>query len=120
MAIAKNPGAGRGAGGGRPRREGEVEEVRLRLSPQVAGQLRDLAEARGVPAWRLVEDLVSQAPKGVPGMETPSLPPAALEIAKEAAAFLAAQEDRGAALAALRRAWSQALALAQAKREMGE
>ena len=135
MVVAKNPGAGRGAGGGRPRRESEVEEVRLRLSPQAAAQLRDLAEARGVPAWRLVEDLVGQAPKGVAEMETPSafqmhevkkdtleseggrvsnaiLPQEVLEIAAEAAAFLAAQEDLSAALAALRRAWDRARAIA--------
>ena len=117
MAVAKNPGIGQGRGGGRPRgKTREVEIVQLRLSPHAAELLRSLADQGKVPAWQVVETaiLAAHAIAGVPA-PTPgqSLAPEAQEIAQEAAAFLEAAADRPAALKALRRAWKQALALAQ-------
>lgn len=121
MVVAKNPGIGRGRGGGRPpgkssKAPRQVEEVRLRLSPHVAELLRAMAEDQGAPAWRVVElALLGMGGKGAvqDAPPAPSLPPEALEIAQEVAAFLEAQEDRPGAVRALRRAWKQALALAR-------
>ena len=132
MAIAKNPGAGQGRGGGRPPGKSikpprQMEEVRLRLTPHVAVLLRTMAEDQGIPAWRVVESAllagegvrVSRT-EGVNAISPPSsglvketLPPEAHKIAQECAAFLEAHEDRRAALKALRRAWKQAIALAR-------
>ena len=128
MVVAKNPGIGRGRGGGRPpgkstRPPREVEEVRLRLSPQAAELLRAAAEAGKVPTWRVVEAAILAAHDRAPGSEVlpaapgpgagPALPPDVQKIAQEAASFLEAHQDRPAALKALRRAWKQALALAR-------
>ena len=118
MVVAKNPGVGRGRGGGRPpgkssKPSRQVEEVRLRLSPHVAEMLRAAAEAGKVPAWRVVELAILAGHDGALPPMTPPMPPEALEIAQEAAAFLEVQGDRRAALKALRRAWKQALALAR-------
>ena len=129
MVVAKNPGIGRGRGGGRPPGKStkparQVEEVRLRLSPHVAELLRAMAEDQGAPAWRVVELalLAGRPPELSPGMVPgdedsliPSalqLPPEAQEIAQECAAFLEAAQDRPRAARTLRRAWGQALALA--------
>ena len=111
MAIAKNPGAGQGKGGGRPRgKTREVEEVRLRLSPQAADLLRTMAESKGTTAWAIVEGLLmADMPEPAP---VPEMPTEAQEIAQEAREFLDGQVERPAALKALRRAWGQALALA--------
>lgn len=106
----------RGVGGGRPSREGVV---RLNLSPEAAEQLRALADARGVPPWRMVEDLVMAQAPGLPmhidgsDFKSNPLPPEIQEIAQEAAAFLGAAKDLSAALMNLRRAWGQAIALAR-------
>ena len=123
MVIAKNPGVGRGQGGGRPRGRVRVAElVQLRLSPRVVELLRTAAESKGLFAWEVVEQSLLgalEAPgPGVPpapqvGAPGAPLPSAAQEIAQECAAFLEAQGDRPAALNALRRAWKQALALAR-------
>ena len=122
MAVAKNPGAGQGRGGGRPKgkasEERDTKPVQLRLSPQVVELIRAAAEAGKVRPWRVVELAILAAHGGAPGPETSTapakaLPPVALEIAHECAAFLEDQVDRAAALRALRRAWKQALALAR-------
>lgn len=105
MAVAKNPGTGQGRGGGRPRREGAVEMVHLRLTPEAADMLRAIAEVQGIPAWQVVERLVLDGP--------PAWPPEITAIATEAVAFLEAAEDRSAALRALRRSWKQTLILAR-------
>jgi hypothetical protein len=95
----------------------------LRLSPHTAELLRAAAVAGKVPAWRVVERAILAAHDGTSGAEaSPAapesgsaaqlLPPEALEIAQECAAFLDAQVDRAAAVKALRRAWKQAVALA--------
>lgn len=113
MVIAKNPGSGRGSGGGRPKREGaRVRVAGLDLSPRAAELLRAAVEAEKVPAWAVVERALMVALDGLPAMGAPPLPPEALEIAQEAAAFLHGHEDRPTALEALRRAWRQALSLA--------
>ncbi len=112
MVTAKNPGAGQGAGGGRPKR-GPVARMRLDLSPDAASILEAHAEAAGVPVWRVVDDLIRVALAGqAPPAPLPKLPAAVLEMAREAAAFLEAQEDPHAAARTLRRAWGQALVLA--------
>jgi len=115
MAVAKNPGIGQGKGGGRPRgKTRDVEEVRLRLSPHCAEVLRDLAERDQIPAWLVVERALLDSQDD--SSETPSahnLPAEALEIARECSAFLESQEDRPAALKAIRRAWEKALLLAK-------
>ena len=118
MAIPKNPGVGQGQGGGRPRREIQVEEVRLRLSPEAAAHLHASAEALGVPAWKIVEHLlVGSGPLGSQEIArrataAPELPPVALEIAREAAAFLEAHGSRSRAARAIRKAWARSLAMA--------
>ena len=112
MAVAKNPGVGQGRGGGRPRgKVREVEEVRLRLSPEVAELIRVIAETEEVPIWRIVQMAILAREPGVRSTQ-PTLPQEAQEIAQEVTAFLEGQEDRPAAVKALRRAWAQALALA--------
>lgn len=115
MVVAKSPGAGQGKGGGRPRREGAVEEVRLRLSPGAAELLRAGAEARGVSTWRLVEDLVQEILGAGGEQKTAPEPwaPLVLEIAEEAAAFLKEAPTPRAGARALRRAWGQAVLLAR-------
>jgi len=135
MAVAKHPGVGQGRGGGRPKGkardlglEREVKAVQLRLSPRAVELIQAAAEAGKVRPWRVVELAILAALDTPPGREdTPpallqgllqafpgaALPAEALEIARECAAFLEAQEDRPRALRALRRAWKQALALAR-------
>ena len=114
VAVAKNPGSGQGQGGGRPKREGaRVRVAGLDLSPRAAELLRAAVEAGKVPAWQVVERAILAALDGPGGSNPTPLPPEALEIAAEVAAFLEGQEDRPAAVAALRRAWKQALALAR-------
>ena len=111
MVTARVPGAGRGQGGGRPKREGPVELVQLRLSPQAANALREGARVLGVPVWQLAEDLIlAGAPKVPAG---PRHPPEALRIAEQIGAFLEGAGDRAAAVQAVQRAWRQAFALAQ-------
>ena len=105
MAIAKNPGAGQGRGGGRPRREEAVEMVHLRMTPKAAEMLRAIAEVQGIPAWQVVERFVLDGP--------PTWPPEITEIATEAVVFLEGAQDRPAALRALRRSWRQTLLLAR-------
>jgi hypothetical protein len=113
MVVAKNPGVGQGRGGGRPRREEPVQKVQLRLSPHAAELLRAAALAEKIPPWALVERTIIAALGGAEGpVATQPLSPEALEIAGECTAFLQAQEDRRAAVRALRRAWAQALSLA--------
>lgn len=64
MAVAKNPGAGRGKGGGRPSR-GETRRFVLDLSPE-AGQLLDAeAERLASPPWAVVDGLVLEHLGGV-------------------------------------------------------
>ena len=112
MATAKNPGVGQGRGGGRPQR-GPVARMRLDLSPEAASILEAHAEAAGLPVWRVVDDLIRVALAGqVPPAPRPQMPAVVLEMAREACAFLEAQEDPRAAARALRRAWGQALLLA--------
>ena len=111
MATAKNPGAGRGKGGGRPRRESDVEEVRLRLSPLAAEQLRTRRRPRD-SAWQVVERLVLAPAKAARQADGAPFPPEVQEIARQAVAFLDAAADRRAAVRALRRSWKQALILA--------
>jgi hypothetical protein len=87
--------------------------LQLRMSPQAAELIRAAAVAGKVPAWRVVELAILAAHGRDPGPAAePQLPPEAQEIVQECAAFLDAQEDRPAALAALRRAWRQTLTLA--------
>ena len=120
MVVAKNPGVGRGRGGGRPKgKTRDVELLQLRMSPHAADLIRAAAEAGKVPAWRVVElailathDGTREPSADVPAAPPPALPPEAQEVAQECAAFLDAHVNRPAALAALRRAWKQALALA--------
>ena len=120
MVVAKNPGVGRGRGGGRPKgKTRDVELLQLRMSPHAADLIRAAAEAGKVPAWRVVELAILAAHDGPRAPSTDStataptsLPPEAQEIAQEAAAFMDAHVNCPAALAALRRAWKQALALA--------
>ena len=126
MAVAKNPGVGQGRGGGRPKgkasergEERTVKLVQLRLSPRAVELIQAAAEAGKVRPWRVVElaILATLDPPPAGNVATPeqalgqALPPEALEIAHECAAFLEGQEDRAAALKVLRRAWKQALAL---------
>jgi hypothetical protein len=114
MVVAKNPGAGQGRGGGRPRREGDrVRVAGLDLSPRAAGLLRAAVEAERVPAWAVVERALLSVLDGAAPDSGRQLPPEALEIAQECAVFLDAQRDRPAAVKALHRAWNQALALAR-------
>ena len=126
MAVAKNPGIGQGRGGGRPKgtaretgQEREVKPVQLRLSPRAVELIQAAAEAGKVRPWQVVERAILailaalDAPMGGTSAAPPAppLPMEAMEIAQECAAFLEGQEDRPAALEALRRAWKQALAL---------
>ena len=120
MARVKPEGPGQGKGGGRPRRQDAVEEVRLRLTPRAAEQLRAAGEAQGSPAGQVVERLLTEErptwheaipPAAVLIPAGQDLPPEALAVAQECADFLNAHQDRPAALHALRRAWKQALAL---------
>jgi hypothetical protein len=127
MAVAKNPGVGQGRGGGRPKgkasergEEREAKPVQLRLSPRAVELIQNAAAVGKVRPWRVVELAILAALDTPPGgnVSTPApgpaalqLPPEALEIAQECAAFLEAQENRVAALKVLRRAWKQALAL---------
>ena len=129
MVVAKNPGAGQGRGGGRPKgkpsEERDTKAVQLRLSPHVADLIRAAAEAGKVRPWRVVElAILAMAEAGNPitvitpepadrAQDGPPLAPDVLEIAGECAAFLDAQVNRAAALKALRRAWKQSLALAR-------
>lgn len=128
MVVAKNPGIGRGRGGGRPTGKSskpprQVEEVRLRLTPQVADLLRRIADEQGIPAWKVVESAIlgRTGANTASGPERPGakLPPEVMEIACEAASFLADHEDRPAALEALRRAWKQALGIARLEVQSG-
>jgi len=113
MVVAVHPGVGQGRGGGRPRREGDIEVMHLRLSPSAADRLRTLAKVYGMPAWHVVEWLVLAEPNPKADMEDfRALAPEVREIAKESAAFLEAQADRPAAVKVLRRAWKQTLVLA--------
>ena len=67
MVVAKNPGVGRGRGGGRPR--GKVREadlVQLRLSPRAAELLWAAAEAQDLFPWQVVENAPADA-QGGPG-----------------------------------------------------
>lgn len=112
MAVAKSPGAGRGAGGGRPPRE-DKKALLIELPTQTVDLLKGHAAASALPLWRVVDDLVRTALGGhVPAEPPPKLPPLALEVAQEVAAFLASHEDRRAASRALRKAWEQTLLLA--------
>jgi len=130
MAVAKNPGIGQGRGGGRPKGkardlglEREVKAVQLRLSPRAVELVRAAAEVGKVRPWHVVELAIlaaldagpelTSAPASAPEPTAPMMPPEALEIAQECAAFLEAQENRPRAVRALRRAWKQALALAR-------
>ena len=128
MAVAKNPGIGQGRGGGRPKGkardlglEREVKAVQLRLSPRAVELVRAAAEVGKVRPWHVVELAILAAldtgqkrrPHPSRDLTAPMMPPEAQEIAQECAAFLEAQENRPAALKALRRAWKQALALAR-------
>lgn len=84
--------------------------MRLDLSPRAAELAQARAVAEGVPLWRVIERLVlaelgDMAPP-------PKPPPLALEVALDAAAFLASHEDSPTATESLRRAWKQALVLA--------
>ena len=109
MATAKQPGIGQGKGGGRPRR-GDVVRMRLDLTPRAAELAQARANAEGVPLWQVFERLVLAGLGGEP--MPPKLPPLALEMAQDAAAFLAHHEDQGEASRALRKAWKQACLLA--------
>lgn len=112
MAVAKKPGAGRGAGGGRPARE-DKKALLMELPMRTVDLLKAHANGAGLPLWRVVDDLVQTALAGeVPPEPPPKLPPLALEVAQEVAAFLACHEDRRAASRALRKAWEQTLLLA--------
>ena len=114
MVKAKHPGIGRGRGGGRPKREGaRVRIAGLDLSPQAAGLLRAAVEAEHTPAWAVVERALLEALDAPADPGAATVPPEALEIAQEATAFLEGQEDRPAAVAALRRAWRWSMAMAQ-------
>ena len=106
MAVAANPGVGRGKGGGRPKR-GPVARMRLDLTPEAAALLETHSAASGAPIWKLADDAIRAAL----GNEPPQgeMPRAALERAQEAAQFLAANPDGSKPLL---RAWRQALALA--------
>lgn len=112
MVTAKKPGAGRGVGGGRPLRE-DKKALMIELPTQTIDLLKGHAAASAVPLWRVVDDLVQTALGGhVPPEPPPKLPPLALEVAQEAAAFLDHHEDRRVASRALRKAWAQAMLLA--------
>jgi len=124
MAVAKNPGVGQGRGGGRPKgkasekgEERAVKPVQLRLSPRAVELIQAAATAGKVRPWQVVEQAIlaglDEGGLDPAAPQLPQLPPEALEIAQECAAFLEAQENRPAALKALRRAWNQALTLAR-------
>jgi len=129
MVVAKNPGVGQGRGGGRPKgkasdigKERAVKPVQLRLSPRTVELIQAAAEAAKIRPWQVVEHAVlasldtsqgGNVASPVPGPPAPALPLEAQEIAQECAAFLETYHNRPAALAALRRAWKQALALAR-------
>jgi hypothetical protein len=119
VVTAKNPGAGRGKGGGRPKRD-EVEEMRLRLSPPAAALLKAHAEAAKLPVWRVVDDLVMVALGGqAPPAPLPPLPPLALEVARNVAAFLARHEGKAEAPQALRMAWARTVLTASKELKQG-
>jgi hypothetical protein len=113
MAVAKNPGIGQGKGGGRPKR-GPVVGVQVQLTPDMADRLQKQARTEQRPLWQVIESLALQA-----WGESPAepLPPEAMALAHEAAAFLASCTDPAKAARILKRAWGQALVLA--KHEMG-
>jgi hypothetical protein len=115
MVYPKNPGIGRGKGGGRPRRQDPVEMLNLRLTPQTVETLRAAAETQGVPVWQVVEHLVLQGPptQDIAGTTAgPELPPVALKIAQDAADFLAQADDPEYAAKTLLEWWRSALAKA--------
>jgi len=91
--------------------------MKVLVSPRAVELIQAAAAAGKVRPWQVVEQaILTGLDEG--GLDTaapqlPQLPPEALEIAQECAAFLEAQENRPAALKALRRAWKQALTLAR-------
>ena len=58
MAKAAKPGVGQGKGGGRPRRQGAVVQVRLSLPGGVARRLEDQARREDLPMWEVVARLI--------------------------------------------------------------
>ena len=116
MATAKQPGIGQGKGGGRPAR-GEVVLVQARLSPKAAGLIQARAEAEGIPLWMVLERLALVHLGGDPAPG--KLPRPALELAQEAAFFLACHDGSPAASRALKRAWRQTLVLASHELKAG-
>lgn len=66
MTKAKNPGVGRGIGGGRPSRQDSPIQVRLSLPAQVVEELERRSLLAGLPMWRIVADLVVSQPEEPP------------------------------------------------------
>jgi hypothetical protein len=87
--------------------------MRLDLSPRAAELAQAQADTEGVPLWQVFERLVMAGLGGedIPH-RPPKLPPLALEMAQEAAAFLAHHEGQRKAPQFLRKAWKQACVLA--------
>lgn len=115
MAMVKNPGIGRGKGGGRPKRGESVKVGGIDLSPKAAELLQAHLESTKLPLWKVFDDLVKIGLGGeAPPEPTPALPPLACEIAQEVRAFLGAHLDNPQRAArTLRRSWTQALSMAE-------
>jgi hypothetical protein len=64
MVQAAKPGLGQGKGGGRPRREGEVVQVRLSLPGRVYRDLEGQANRGGLTMWEAVARLVEGGASG--------------------------------------------------------
>ncbi len=61
MVQAAQPGLGQGKGGGRPRREGEVVQVRLNLPGEAYRDLEGQAHRDNLTMWEVVARLVAGA-----------------------------------------------------------
>jgi hypothetical protein len=114
MVIAKNPGIGRGKGGGRPKR-GAVVRIAIGLTPEAASLLDAATEASGRLMWEVVDGLIKQAFEGKPQPQKalPKLPPDVEAIVYEAGQFLTDHADTPKAARTLKRAWNQSLVLAR-------
>lgn len=100
-----------GEGGGRPTRPDARVRIVAELPAEKAELLKAYADAERVPLWKILDRLIEAGLEGGPPPET--LPPLALEIANEVAAFLATQENPRNAARAIRRAWEQTIVLAR-------
>ena len=112
MTVAKNPGIGQGKGGGRPKR-GQKARREFSLTPEAALLLDAQIEVMRIPAWKVIDNLVKAAFAGKPLPEAPPpMPKEAQEIAQDASNFLARHPDNPQAAKTLKRAWGQAISMA--------